>query len=298
MEENGTLYDYYRFTRVRFSGTSSFGLGSTSYNFKYDVILWDTGDISVHVITITNKSNARLNCTISNSDNGYAEYYISPSVLDLTINYTSDNGFTILPELVSFEIPGERRYLIRSESKYYTVIDDNMTEISIQNNNITSSVFLTHGMTQVPSLSLFTNLNNPELLYWSEKEKFAASNGAAVIGTPQMPQSVYYDPIEIPSGKILELVRTKNTMSVKVKFSISFDGGETWKYYDYMNKCWYDSINDNDGMSYDMLPTIPSSKWMEFNSSTIQLRAKLFDTSDDTSSKIFYKLSDIESSEE
>ena len=50
--EEGTLYNYYKFLKIRWDGYTSYYQTSASYRITYDVILWDTGDISLHMVTI------------------------------------------------------------------------------------------------------------------------------------------------------------------------------------------------------------------------------------------------------
>ena len=50
--EEGTLYNYYKFLKIRWKGYSSYYTTSSLYAIEYDVILWDTGDISLHMISI------------------------------------------------------------------------------------------------------------------------------------------------------------------------------------------------------------------------------------------------------
>ena len=55
--EEGTLYGYYKFLRIRRIGYTDGTLIHSSYFISYDVILWDTGDISLHMISIPTANN-------------------------------------------------------------------------------------------------------------------------------------------------------------------------------------------------------------------------------------------------
>lgn len=50
--EEGTLYSYYRFLKIRWEGWSHYNASGADYQLKYDLILWDTGDISLHMIEV------------------------------------------------------------------------------------------------------------------------------------------------------------------------------------------------------------------------------------------------------
>ena len=50
--EEGTLYSYYRFLKIRWEGWSHYNASGADYQLKYDLVFWDTGDISLHMISI------------------------------------------------------------------------------------------------------------------------------------------------------------------------------------------------------------------------------------------------------
>ena len=56
--EEGTLYDHYKFLKIRWEGYSQYNQTATSYANSYDVVLWDTGDISLHMISIPSSYNS------------------------------------------------------------------------------------------------------------------------------------------------------------------------------------------------------------------------------------------------
>lgn len=54
--EEGTLYNFFKFLRIRWQGYTRHNYSSTSYLQTFDVILWDTGDISLHMVNIPTTS--------------------------------------------------------------------------------------------------------------------------------------------------------------------------------------------------------------------------------------------------
>lgn len=50
--EEGTLYSYYRFLKIRWEGWSHYNASGADYQLKYDLVFWDTGDISLHMISV------------------------------------------------------------------------------------------------------------------------------------------------------------------------------------------------------------------------------------------------------
>lgn len=50
--EEGTLDNFFNFLRIRWQGYTRYNYSSASYLQTFDVILWDTGDISLHMVDI------------------------------------------------------------------------------------------------------------------------------------------------------------------------------------------------------------------------------------------------------
>lgn len=159
--EEGTLYDHYKFLKIRWKGYSKYSSTSSSYLLEYDVILWDTGDISLHMINIPTSNNTG---TYSLTANTTYNYSVSTSNLDITFKKT-DSGFEVVNGIIELELPYNKRYLIRSGSNYYTINNDALEQIEIS--ELTSEVFLNMGIVNgIPTItgSLISNLVNPEIL--------------------------------------------------------------------------------------------------------------------------------------
>ena len=277
--EEGTLYNYYKFLKIRWVGYSNWSATSSDYLLEYDVILWDTGDISLHMITVPYSYN---NGTYSLSASSTYTYSVSSSNPDVTFKKT-DSGFEVINSIIGLMPPFERRYLVRSGSIYYTVVDSALSEISVS--ELTSETFLNYGLGDVPTISLLLSLDNPELLYWQDSDNDIER--LIVYGTPQLPQFIYYEASELSEHGGIQKIQC--VASSDVMFSVSVDGGSTWKYFD---NVWKNTTSDLEGMNIDTFKLITMSQWSEvLTTSTCKFRCALTSV-DSNVSNIYIKYTD------
>ena len=277
--EEGTLYRYYNFLKIRWVGYSRYNSTTSSYAITYDVILWDTGDISLHMVNIpTSYNNGTYSLTASSS----YSYTVSTASPDVTFIKT-DSGFTVSNSLITLEPPYDKRYLIRSGLTYYTVVNNALSEVIVD--TLTSDVFLTSGTTELPPISLLLSVPNGELLYWRDTTEGTLEKGLVVSGTPTLPQIVYYEPQDISNGSInkAEVVASDDAM-----FSISCDSGTSWKYYD--GSAWVAVASITDGMTAEAIKTITEDVWSELSMTTSYQFRCVLPTLDSYASKIYINI--------
>lgn len=273
--EEGTLYNYYKFIKIRWDGYSYYNKTTSDYKITYDVILWDTGDISLHMINIPTSYNTGTYSLVAGSTYSYT---VSTSSPDVTFIKT-DSGFTVNNSLIALKPPYEKRYLIKSGSKYYTVIDDILSEITVS--TLTSTIFLENGVNKIPDVNLLYSLENPELLYWMDNDG-GLKKGLIITGTPTLPQLVYFNNYTL-SSSIKEL-RIFGSSDVLV--TITTDGGNTWKYFD--GSKWVSATSVSNGMTYDVIKNISSTTWSKLiTSGTIKIRCALPNSSSYISNTIY-----------
>lgn len=278
--EEGTLYSYFKFLKIRWFGYSSSGYSSSKYNLCYDIILWDTGDISLHMINIPTSYNKGTYSLVASSTYSYTVSTTSP---DVTFTKT-DSGFTVSKSIIQLELPFERRYLIRSGTTYYTVINNALSEVNVT--DLTSDVFLTSGMEDIPSINLWSELSNPEILYWTDKELGKPKEGLVATGTPTLPRLIRYQPQDMTSYTTIEKAEVFNAKDAL--FTITFDGGQTWKYYS--NNTWINATTESEGMAATDIKNITSAQWAEITGYTaFQFRCALL-TLESQAGDIYTKL--------
>lgn len=280
--EEGTLYNYYKFLKIRWKGYSAYNNTSSSYALEYDVILWDTGDISLHMISIPTSYNTGTYSLVASSTYSYTASSSSP---DITFVKT-DSGFEVSNSIIVLTIPYEKRYLVRSGSTYYTINNDTLVEVEIE--TLTSDAIMNFGIESIPQMSLLTGLTEPEVIFWTDNDNILDEENLYIKGMPLLPQFVYYEQQDISnySGiKKVECLYSKDAV-----FSVSFDDGQTWNYYEDGN--WCATETDSDGMTSSTMLSIPESAWSEISTSTLcRFRCALL-TSDGVTSNIYIKYTD------
>lgn len=269
--EEGTLYNYFKFLKIRWKGYSRYNYTSTAYAVEYDVILWDTGDISLHMISIPTKY---ANGTYSLVASSTYTYTVSTSSPDVTFKKT-DTGFEVQNNIINLVILYDKRYLVRDGEMIYTISNNTLT--SLGSVTLTSTLFLDSGydpdLNGMFELSILNGLSNPELLYWHEElEAIDDITKLIIEGTPSLPQFVTYAPETIPDGSALKIIEAQATRDVL--FAITFDGGTTWKYRS--GNVWVDAESESDGMNTNTLNTMTEPLWAEVaTSNTYQIRCAL-----------------------
>lgn len=269
--EEGTLYNHYNFLKIRWKGYSRYNQTTTAYALEYDVILWDTGDISLHMISIpTQYANGTYSLVASST----YTYIVNTSSPDVTFKKT-DTGFEVQNNIINLIVPYDMRYLVRDGATIYTISDNTLT--SLGSVALTSALFLDLGydpnLNGMFELSVLNGLSNPELLYWHEETELADDvTMLSIQGTPVLPQTIIYEPEIIPDGSAIKIIESVATDDVL--FTITFDSGTTWKYYD--GNAWVVAEFASNGMNGNTLKTIPESIWTEvITSNTYQIRCAL-----------------------
>lgn len=278
--EEGTLYDYYRFLKIRWVGDIYYNKTGLYYQKTYDVVLWDTGDISLHMVQIPSQSNyGTYDLYEAGSTYTYTVSTESPDVTFLRTN----NGFTVTNNMIVFG-PREYRYLVRSDASYYTVVDNALSEIDVS--ELSSNIFNTFGTEYIPSANLMLGLPNPELLCWSEHEEDRLKTGLVVNIIPPLPQIVYSETQTITDGSIIDKSEVYNAKDVFV--SISFDNGQTWKYFN--DETWVYAISESEGMTAETLQNITPEQWATIAPYTsVQFRCALM-SKESQMGKIYFNL--------
>lgn len=280
--EEGTLYNYYKFLKIRWKGHSAYNLAVAASLVEYDVILWDTGDISLHMVSIpTTQANGTYSLVASSTYN----YTVSTSSPDVTFTKT-DSGFAVSNNIINLT-PVEY-YLIRSNSDYYTVVDNALSSITVS--DLTSNTFETFGVLELPPVSLLTTLTNPELLYWHVSNTRQLTDGLIVTGSPLVSQILYYDAQDMTNHIGIEKVIC-TIFNDAVVFSVSIDDGQSWKYYS--NGAWVNATTDLEGMNMNTMFAITADQWSEIITSATPYRFRCASSSViDNVGKIYVKYND------
>ena len=187
--EEGTLYSYYRFLKIRWEGWSHYNSSGEDYQIKYDLIFWDTGDITLHMVDVP------VLCYDGGfdfvADKTYTFVKPTDAAPDITFQYypeskTYEVKYTPIDLIVPFKI------LIRDESGVlYTVENQVINEeteecedelVALEETEVTPLLFKTRGFQKMPEWGLIKELSLPEVLSWSDTRAFPMN--AMITGTP------------------------------------------------------------------------------------------------------------------
>jgi hypothetical protein len=159
--EEGKLSNGHKFLRIRWIGFTSQFYSTTK---SYDVIIWSTGDISLRMLTAPSSWNSgsyQLEADVVYS-------YTANSAYPNITFYNNGNGFLVERKKIVLN-PRDYKYLVRSGQFYYTIVNSELLKLDIDTLNAVN--FQNFGVSEMPSYDLIKDLNEPELLCWSENNK-------------------------------------------------------------------------------------------------------------------------------
>ena len=226
--EEGTLYGYYRFLKIRWEGWSYYGSGAIDYQMKYDLIFWETGDISLHMIQVpilaydgtfdftAEKNHVYTKPTIESPDVTF-QYYKTPNI------------FEVKYHAIDFQVPF--KLLIKdSEGAIYTIEKQEGPEgeedtlVLLEDTELTSYLFKTRGFEKVPEWNLIKELDTPSVYSWSSTRAFPLN--AIITGTP--PKQFVECTADLSDGTVLGIKALNAEYTGEVTEQHSYDGGETF----------------------------------------------------------------------
>lgn len=257
--EEGTLFNYYRFLKFRWRGYTHYSATDAASLMEYDVILWENGCISLHMVTVpTSNYTGVFQLTAAS-----ALTYTAPTAdaPDVTFTPQDENNttFSVSYAAINLSPPYDRKYLVRSGSTLYTITDGTLTALA--ETEITASLFQTYGVDDLPDGSLLVGLTEPEVLYWQDSEDELPVLELTVKGTPPLPQIFTSEPMDLTHESIAGISHAAVDASEDVRFAISFDGGTTWKAFD--GSAWFDTSDTVPGMLASTMNAITAEQWAE-----------------------------------
>lgn len=225
--EEGTLYGYYRFLKIRWEGWSHYNSSGKDYQLKYDLVFWDTGDISLHMISIP------VSCYDGAfefvADKTYS--YTKPTAVspDITFQYYPENNvfevkYTLIDLLVPFKM------LVQDvEGKLYTIENQMINEeteesadvlVELEETDITALLFKTRGFAKMPEWDLIKVLDTPSVYSWSDSRAFPLN--AIITGTP--PKQAIECSADLSDGTVLGIKALNAEYTGEVYVQYSYDG--------------------------------------------------------------------------
>ena len=257
LRQEGTLYGYYKFIKIRWEGYTNYGGTDESYSLKFELFLFNTGDMFVNVIKTPNSS----------SYVGTSEFVCNGVTQKLTIGagttpmitftHLDDLGKTweISYEKIDIKQPFEMKFLIKNIDGYYTYTTEGVQKIEIE--TLTAQTFREFGADTVPAGRILLGLVNPKILFWQDSQEALAQISAQVEAVPktQTVNTIIQDMSDITIANIQSVTIDAQG---NVKFAFSF-GGSSWRVIS--GGVWEDA-GENGGMTKEEVEGITEEQWI------------------------------------
>lgn len=256
--EEGSIYGFYKFLKLRWHGYSQYNNSTEQCSLIYDVILWETGCISVHMVHIPSTyyngvfslaSTKQVKYTAPTEEN--PDFYFTPIDED-------GNEFIAYAGMIPVQLPFDTRYLIRSCGKLYTVASGALKEVDATELN--ADTFLDNGIEMPPDSNIMKQLVNPELLFWQDSD-IPCEIEIKVTGVPQIPQYIYSSVDTLLQENVIGIEKATAEASEDVMFAITFDGGVT--YHALSEDGWVETSEQFLGVTTKTLNEITPEQWAE-----------------------------------
>lgn len=268
--EEGTLYNYYKFLKIRWEGYSYYGSTAIDYKLVWELFIFDNGDMFINVVNVPTKSSYLGTSTILSSGNNITLDIELGTPTFISLYHDDENGvaWTVKKELLDIPCPFDIKYLVRCDGKYYTLIDGILSEISVDTLN--AEIFKNKGFNKPESFDFLKDLSNPDLLNWISTDIYIGNIELNVTATP-FDQILETKSFNMTDPSILGIDNIITDSEVLFKFS--FDAGVTYEVF--KDNIW---INAND-------------EWMT-NDEVISLTNENFDIKNPIEYIIKFKIAD------
>lgn len=254
--QEGMLYNYYKFLKIRWEGYSYYSSTSDTYALKYELFLFDTGDIFLNVIQ-TPASSSYIG-TSSITSGGVTTTLNIPvsSTPVVTLTHQDDTGslWEASYEEIVILPPYDRKYLIQAGEKYYTIASGQLTEIEVVDLN--AQVFKDSGVDVLPG-EVLLSLVNPRILYWQDSADPLPEKTVAVQAIPKT-QTVYTTEQDLSDPSIVGIKSVAVDASEGVLMAFSSERGS---FRILETGAWVDAAEDT-GMSKAEVEAVTEEQWV------------------------------------
>ncbi len=225
--EEGTLYKRYKFLKVRWEGFSQYNQSGANYQIKYDVIFWESGDISLHMVNVpTSNYDGTFQLV---ADKTYT--YTKPTKVlpDVTFKYIKESdSFEVIYEPIDMPLPyrvlikdaGGTLYTLAVQTINALTSDSEEVLQPLEEKELTAELFRTKGFAKLPDWQLLKDLDTPSVLSWCDVMPCTVT--ATVKGTP--PPQYIESTADLSSETVLGIAALNADYSGDVKVQYSYDG--------------------------------------------------------------------------
>lgn len=258
--EEGSILGAVNFFRVRWKGYTHYNYSSSSYLEIFDVFVFSTGDILVHIDTFpTSSLDGSKNLTIAGGSTYTFDFNSEkPNIL---FKLQSDNSY-----VVSYELPEflTTKYLFRSGSDIYKYDSDTSSLLSLGSVTLDEALFQSNGVSILPSVSVLSTIPNLDILVWTDKN---ININLVSKGAP-LPQRLLIGPINLLGHNSSGIKSLFSRFEGAVKIAFSLDSKVTWYKY---NGAWVLCSSDLDGMLISDAINIDEQTWGIFCGSNTEM---------------------------
>lgn len=255
--EEGLLYNYYKFYRIRWKGYSIYSNVSLNYLQEWEVIFFDTGDICIHAINIPALNYDGINSIMASQAYTYEKLTTENRFATFYSQDTNNTKFIVDQNCIVLDLPYDKKYLIRSENKLYTIVENALVEL--QATEVNAELFRVSGMNTIPESTLLITLVDPEILYWIDTNEYEIKLIKATEKATPPIQVLESKDYNMSSEKILGIENVRADATPGIMFAVSFDSGATWKMW--TGTEWGILSERTSGMSAEVLNTITTEQW-------------------------------------
>ena len=273
--EEGTLYRFYRFLKFRWRGYSQYNSTTEACLLEYDVVLWENGCISLHMVRVpTNNYNGVFSLTAAS-----AVTYTPPTAALPDVTFTPEDddhtAFSVAYERIALQMPFDRRYLVDAQGKLYA-LDDAGVLAQLEETELTPSVFREHGMEDLPDGALLLPLVDAKVYCWQDSMDYELPELTATVSGWQSPQVIVTPDYDMTHESILGVETVRIVCSEDCLFAISFDEGNTW--YAHNGISWAVVSEPYAGMTADAFSNISVDDWaLVATTGKFRIRCVLFE---------------------
>lgn len=259
--QEGTLYNYYHFLKIRWEGYSYYGSTAADYALKYEFFIFDTGDMFLNVIqTPTNSSYIGTSQLVCGSNTYTLNIPINSAPM-ITFSHQNESGgaWAVLYEKIIINAPYDRLYLIQDgDGNSYTVVDGSLQQVEVA--ELSSQTFRDFGFTEKPAGSLLTPLKNPRLLYWQDSQNELPVLSAHITAVPP-PQTICTETQDMSDLSISWIKNMKVDATENVLFAFAFIP-DKWMVYNTDSGQW-EEATEGTGMTKTQVEAITAEQWKQ-----------------------------------
>lgn len=226
--QEGEFLDGTGFIKIRWEGYTVYNSTSISNRLVFELFLISNNDMVLNVVqTPTNTSNlgtSALNCHNKTTSLALASGDGSGKIV--SFYHLDDGGYEWRIDYADYEGADhyEECYLIKSGDAYYKIIDGELVAVDI--GRLSAAMFYIHGFEGVPDGTLLQELDDPEVLRWTNHPTSSVRTKATVVAHPYPQTLLARADLSSPTVLGIRLLAADYSGTIGVK--LSFDMGETF----------------------------------------------------------------------